>query len=67
MPRDLGKDSRYCGTCEFWGGQREFNQGGACGDGVVRVISASGQCYRNKYNVDNGGSCKDWSRWGRSG
>lgn len=67
MARDMGKDNRCCGTCEFWSGDREFNQGGACGSGVVRVIDASAPCYKHKYNIADGGTCKDWSRWGCCG
>lgn len=63
MSRDLSKNSKYCGTCEFWSGERKFDKGGACGSGVVKVIKTSGQCLKNKYNTSDGGTCKYWSGW----
>ena len=64
---DFSKDNRQCGTCEFWSGERKFNQGRGCGTGIVEVISRDAMCYKRKVNIMLSGTCKDWSRWGCCG
>lgn len=60
MSTDLTLETKYCGTCVYWQGERKY-----IGSSMrtVRVMSARGDCSKQIINKNRtlGNTCSSWT------